>query len=265
MNYTKNLPDYYKILQVPKNAKSAEIKRAFRDRAKKIHPDTGNRSPQTLAAMRELLTAYETLIHDNLRWEYDHRLTLPDKEFNYREFLLSRYADPESSGKLIFFDLLHDYEKEALDLYDTLVREKGFNLSEHLDREDFMDCTFLLAERYEAENNFSATFNLLKTLVSYELERPYFRHFFQEILDKLRNLLIHEKHLPIAEHIEYLLQIIRMPIREREKSVYIKKASELYMQYYNLQKTEHFSKNVQGLSTQISELQSKGEHPSPWG
>lgn len=238
MNYTKVLPNYYKILQVPKNASRAEIKRAFRDRAKKIHPDTGNKSPRTLSAMRELLTAYETLIHDDLRQEYDLRMRSPRKEFDYREFLLARYEDPESLGKLIFFDLLHDHEKEALDLYDTLVKEKGFNLSDHLDREDFMDCTFLLAERYEKEGDVSATFNLLKTLVSYELEHPYFRHFFQEILDKLRNLLTRKKGLPLAQHIDYLLQIIRMPIREREKSVYMKKAAELYVLYYNSKKDE---------------------------
>lgn len=233
MKYTNGLPDYYEMLHVSANASSSEIKKAFRHRAKEIHPDTGNSSAKTLSAMRNLIIAYETLINKNLRQEYDihHRMACPSGEFNYRQFLQSRYSDPNSAAKLIFFDLLHEHEKEALDLYDTLVREKGFSLSSHLDREDFMDCTFLLAEKYEEEGKFMASFRLLKTLIVYELERPYFRHFFQEILDRMRTLLLRKMNIPIQQHIDCLQQIIRLPIRGREKTLYRKKVSELYLQY----------------------------------
>ena len=260
MNYLNAFPNYYEILQVPVDASTSEIKKAFRQRAKEIHPDTSSDSGKTVSAMRDLLTAYETLIHDDLRQEYDlryHRV-FPREEFDYREFLRSRYDDPESAGKLIFFDLLHDHEEEALDLYHTLTREKGFNLYDHLDREDFMDCAFLLAEKYEEAGNFAASFNLLKTLVDYELKRPYFRHFFQEILDKLRNLLLHKINVPITQHIDYLLQVIKTPLQEKERAIYMKKVSELYAMYNDDRRAEFFIAEARRLNPRIQGTRKTG-------
>ena len=248
MMYSNGLPDYYKMLHIRSTASAAEIKKAFRRRAKEIHPDIGNNSLEALVAMRDLLAAYEILIHDDLRRKYDirHRIAYPKETFDYREFLQSRYNDPDSTGKLIFFDLLHDHEKEALDLYDMLVIQKGFDLSKHLDREDFMDCAFLLAEKYEEEGKWTAAFTLFRTLIGYELEHSYFRHFFREVLDRTRRLLLHKMlgAVPTNQYINYLQQIINMPIQEQEKTMYMKKVSELHLRYNNAKKitSRHFAR-----------------------
>ncbi len=258
MKYSKGLPDYYEILQISPEASRDAIKRAFRLRAKEIHPDTNADDSKTLGAMRELLSAYETLINDELRDEYDvqYRRAFPEGGFDYRDFLQSRLSDPDSAGKLIFFDLLHAHEREALDLYDTLVREKGFDLSQHLDREDFMDCAFLIAEEYQDSGKFPGAFNLFKTLIEFELERPYFKHFFQEVLDRMRILLTQKmtNRVTLAQQVDFVLQIAQLPLPVKERAVYMKKLSELYLEAGDSKKARFFFQEAQTMNPRLAGL-----------
>jgi curved DNA-binding protein CbpA len=258
MKYSNGLPDYYETLQVSREATAEEIKRAFRLRAKEIHPDTNRGTPETLAAMRELLSAYETLINPELREDYDirYRQVYPEGGFDYRDFLAGRLSEGESAGKLIFFDLLHSHEREALDLYDTLVREKNFDLSRHLDREDFMDCAFLIAEEYQNQENFVGAFNLFKTLIEFELERPYFKHFFQEVLDRMRHLLVQKMNqgVTLERHIDFVLQIARLPLDPRERGAYMKKLSELHLAAGDRKKARFFLQEAKSMNPRLSGL-----------
>lgn len=61
--------DYYKILGVPENASEAEIKRAFRRKARELHPDrAGERATR---AFQELQEAYDVLRDEEKRASYD--------------------------------------------------------------------------------------------------------------------------------------------------------------------------------------------------
>lgn len=63
--------DYYKILNISRNATQGEIKKAYYQLAKKYHPDTnkGDRSSQEKFA--EVAEAYEVLSDANKRQQYD--------------------------------------------------------------------------------------------------------------------------------------------------------------------------------------------------
>ena len=61
--------NYYELLGLRSDASAAEIKKAFREKAKKLHPDIAGESAG--AQMRKLLTAYETLSSERRRYEYD--------------------------------------------------------------------------------------------------------------------------------------------------------------------------------------------------
>ena len=66
----ENLPDYYDILQVPKNANQAEIKRQFRLLAKKWHPDK-KQSNDAEKKMAQINMAYEVLSNPKRRKMYE--------------------------------------------------------------------------------------------------------------------------------------------------------------------------------------------------
>lgn len=62
--------DYYDILGVSKNAKSKDIKRAFRKLAMQYHPDK-NKDPKAEEKFRQIAEAYEVLSDEKKRREYD--------------------------------------------------------------------------------------------------------------------------------------------------------------------------------------------------
>jgi len=71
---------YYELLQVPRDASTAQIKQAFRQVIARYHPDKVQHLGtefQELAEVRsaELTTAYKTLIDDQRRAEYDRALS----------------------------------------------------------------------------------------------------------------------------------------------------------------------------------------------
>jgi len=63
--------DYYKILGLTKAASKAEIKKAYRNLAKKYHPDKTNGNSALEEKFKEISEAYEVLSHDENRKKYD--------------------------------------------------------------------------------------------------------------------------------------------------------------------------------------------------
>src|ERR671938_1071154 len=62
--------DYYEWLCVARNADDGEIKRAFRRRARDLHPDVSD-APDAEQRFREVVEAYEVLSKSETRELYD--------------------------------------------------------------------------------------------------------------------------------------------------------------------------------------------------
>lgn len=62
--------DYYDVLGVSRTANADELKRAYRNLAKKYHPDV-NKSSDAPEKFKEIQTAYDILSDDNKRRRYD--------------------------------------------------------------------------------------------------------------------------------------------------------------------------------------------------
>ncbi|MHB9293556.1 putative Chaperone protein DnaJ [Hollandina sp. SP2] len=182
------MEDYYNLLGIDHNASSQDIKRAFREQAKRLHPDIAGKSGE--GKMRKLLCAYEVLSDQERRYEYDRAYSrfVKPLDFDYRAFLESQEDDPESQAKLIFFDLLHLDEEQALSVWRS-QGGLGFPMEQYLNREDWMDCTFILAEELEKRQCYYEAFMLLVNLVREERRQPYFRHFMSDIEGFLKELV----------------------------------------------------------------------------
>ncbi|XP_014213464.1 dnaJ homolog shv [Copidosoma floridanum] len=63
--------DFYKILQVSKNAKATEIKKQYRKLAKETHPDKNPDDPDATKRFQDLTAAYEVLSDKDKRERYD--------------------------------------------------------------------------------------------------------------------------------------------------------------------------------------------------
>ena len=196
------MKDCYKILGVSHTATVAEIKHAFRQKAKLLHPDiTG----QDSAEFRELKSAYETLSDLKARQLFDESFSFKHSDFNnsenpfrtntgykkfdYRQWLMAR-TDYESRDKLILFDLLQGNDDEAVAEFKRMNMEHSdFKLSYWLIREDFMDFGFILAEELVLRQEYYDAVILLEQIIKMEYSFNYFRLFFPEVLSLARHVL----------------------------------------------------------------------------
>jgi hypothetical protein len=192
------LDNHYELLGVKPGASISEIKKAFRNKAKQLHPDIAGSA--YAEAMRKLINAYEALSDIENRFEHDFRKSAvypfyaKKTNFDYRTWL-SEQDDPASKAKFVFYELMRLEEEKAIALW----RENGglgFQMEKYLERGDWMDCYFLLAEELDRRGFCFEAFKLLTAVITEEKRRPYFNLFTPDI-----------KH--------YLLTIVKKRLREQ--------------------------------------------------
>lgn len=215
------MEDFYKLLGVSPDASSAEIKKAFREQAKKIHPDIAGAEAEAEARMRDLIHVYETLVHTERRNEYDHsrsRYSSRKEDFNYRDFLKRHPENEEFQAKLVFFDLLNLREDEAIETWKRMGGA-NFRMDSYLEREDWMDCMYILAEELDKRGDSHEAFWLLTELIREERRLPYFKHFAEDVellAKEIVRLRVRHEAGDVA-WVECLEELISLGFTERER------------------------------------------------
>ena len=225
------MTNYYQLLDIGQNASSQEIKKAFRERAKRLHPDIAGETGAE--EMRKLLAAYETLSDRDRRFEYDRAYNRfigkygIKKGFDYRRYLMERGDDPACQAKLIFFEFLHLEEDSAVSIWRRLGG-LAFPLEKYLDREDWMDLSFLLAEELAKRQSYYEAFVLLVNLVREERQRPYFRHFMEELETFLKEMVrLHLRQAVDAEtYLECLEALLGLGFSARDEARWMRSMAE---------------------------------------
>ncbi len=238
------MKNYYEILGVNPDSSPQDIKSAFRRQAKRLHPDMhfsaeNSKSRETSATLREsamrlILEAYKILSDAEKRRTYDRELRKREREnkgFDYRTFLRQRINDPESMAKLIVYDLLHDLEDEAITIYERSKTFGDFRLERWLERGEAMDSEYCIAEEYEKRGKYIKAYLIYKKIIEMELEKPWFRYYFDVIALKFRFLILQKLPGKIDEedYVDRLDEAIEMRIAPRETAQYLRKKVEILL------------------------------------
>jgi curved DNA-binding protein len=90
--------DYYKTLGVERSAKTAEIKKAYRQLALKFHPDKNRDNPKAHEQFLKIQEAYEVLQDTTKRQKYDqlYDIRAKAKSSNFQEKTYQKYSNKYS-------------------------------------------------------------------------------------------------------------------------------------------------------------------------
>jgi len=197
----------YKVLGIRQDATLAEIKKAYREKVKLLHPDISgdvSRSDEfdeVVQAYRVLSDARQRSIFDesfffHIKRSYDQR-----DSFDYYKWLSER-QDEESRAKLIFYTLMHQKEDEAVAEFKRMqMNHVDFSLKKWFTREDFMDYGYILAEELVIRGEYYDAIILLEQIINMEKSFNYFKLFFPEVMDFTLSILKHNIDLVISDEL----------------------------------------------------------------
>ena len=253
------IPNYYQILEIGRNATESEIKRAFRKLAKRYHPDKLhiNFGPEEAAhaehKFREVCNAYGVLQDQKRKSDYDRILQNIDRQkksyrsyFDRRSRLDQDYADLE----LLFQALLHRNYETGISIYEQLCRKcekKGTKwcIDDFFNYEDSRDCEFLIAEAYqnlgfsngdvstlERHRKIELAMQIYESLLSAEGQRPCFKHFIKEVKERLKRIYLYHFSVEGYEQMDQLplTKIHALKLPKRETAWMYKKIAEFYVE-----------------------------------
>ncbi|MCH5293573.1 MAG: DnaJ domain-containing protein [Treponema sp.] len=228
--------DYYKILGVRQNATLAEIKRAYREKAKILHPDVAGTSERQ-ELFNEVTQAYRVLSDSRQRSIFNESFFMRggagrsgEREFNYYEWLSNR-TDDESRAKLIFYTLMHHREDEAVAEFKRMQMSRtDFSLKKWFTREDFMDYGYILAEELCIRAEYYDAMILLEQIIQTEHSYHYFYIFFPEVVSFTLNILHRNIDGVIADElaIDVYERALELRFGDKEDAFFLRKMGDEY-------------------------------------
>lgn len=228
--------DCYKILGIRPNASFAEIKKAYREKVKNLHPDVSG-SSKTKEAFDLVVQAYRVLSDARQRSIFDESFFIKIKRqnsnqnsFNYYDWLRER-QDEESRAKFIIYTLMHQKEDEAVAEFKRMqMNHADFSLKKWFTREDFMDYGYILAEELVIRGEYYDAMILLEQIIQLEYSYHYFYIFFPEVISFTLNIL--KKNIDGVISDELALDIyeraLDLGFGKKEDAFFLRKMSEEY-------------------------------------
>ena len=249
------IPDYYQILEIRRDATAKEIKSAFRKLAKRYHPD---KNPERIVfaekMFREVCNAYNTLHNKKQKSDYDRVLQTIDRQQKSHETYLdrlNRLNQTYAKLELLLEALLHQNYETGISMYEQLRHHseetgKKWRIDDFLSYEESRDCEFLIAEAYqklgfangdavstnERHRKIEQAMLIYESLLSAETKRPCFKHFIREVKERLKCIYLYHFslegyhrtcHIPLTK-----IRALRLP--KRETAWMYKKIAEFYVE-----------------------------------
>ena len=249
------IPDYYQILEIERDATAREIKGAYRKLAKRYHPD---KNPERTAfaekMFREVCNAYNTLQDNKRKSDYDRTLQTIERQRKSHEVYfdrLKRLNQTYAKLELLWQALVHHNYETGVSMYEQLQHHsheigREWRIDDFLSYEESRDCEFLVAEAYQklgfsngAQSSVLDRYRkieqamlLYESLLSAETKRPCFRHFIREVKERLKFIYLY--HFSIEgydqTHPIPLTKIRELRLSKRETAWMYKKIAEFYVE-----------------------------------
>jgi curved DNA-binding protein CbpA len=202
--------DYYEVLQVSPSATAEDIQKSFRRLVLVYHPDKNpDRREWSEQRIRELIRANEVLGDEEKRRVFDQvrRLHREPTGTTPREPFYRRRRDPAARARLILHLLLEEKPSEARTILAEEVARHGEEfLSKHLERRDYLDCAFLLAEHALERKDFYEAFLRLRDFYRIDRHARYPRHYRDHAHQLLKDVFLRK--LPKSLSPEGVLSVL---------------------------------------------------------
>ncbi|MEM7232935.1 MAG: J domain-containing protein [Planctomycetota bacterium] len=224
--------DYYGILQVEPSASDDEIQRSFKRLVLEHHPDKNpDRRDWSERHIRQLIEANDVLGNTEKRRVFDRfrrtengaTTTEPEEPFFFRR------KGPGARALMVLHLLLHSKPDEAVNILKEQEGRYGHGyLHEYLEKRDYLDCLFLLAEYFLSEKRFLEALTRLRSFYDCERSTKYRRHYFEEVKRLLVDLYLRK--LPRILAPERALEVLKeaegMKLSANENVLRLKKIAE---------------------------------------
>ena len=253
------IPNYYQILEINRDATTIEIKSAFRKLAKRYHPDKQDISKNSddvanaEQKFNQVCNAYDVLQDEKRKTDYDRILqNLERQQQSHRSYYdrLNKLNQDYSKLELLFQALLHQKYETGISMYEQLCSRceqngKKWCIDDFFNYEDSRDCEFLIAEAYqnlaftngngsdsERHRKIELAMQIYESLLSAEGRRPCFKHFIKEVKDRLKKIYLYcfsvegyrqTSQIPLSK-------ISALELPKRETAWMYKKIAEFYVE-----------------------------------
>jgi curved DNA-binding protein CbpA len=202
------------------------------------HPDKNpKRREWSERRVRELIQAYEVLGNAQAREAFDRSRKensfLRKSAMKKREEpFFFRKTDPESKALLVLHFLLNRRPRNAVNVLSEMEARcgEGF-LHNNLEREDYLDCLFLLSEFHMARRDYGKAAERLRAFYLHERGARFPRHYTDEVIRLLKDLYLRK--LPRFQGpeaaLEGLREAKRLGLTRSEEFLRLKKTVEMLL------------------------------------
>lgn len=135
------MKDYYKILEINKNATDEEIKKAYRKLAKKWHPDKNLNNPRAEEKFKEIQEAYDVLSDKKKRENYDNPYNFSSEDV-FSEFDFFKNFKTSSKKQQSNYDFFQDIENFFKEKNNKTLKGSNLKLKVKITFEEFIKGTF---------------------------------------------------------------------------------------------------------------------------
>lgn len=247
--------NYYDILEVHYEVSTEELKRSYRTLIKKYHPDIhGQNKLWAESKTKTIILAYKTLSNSTSREHYNRQ---------YRHLLRTNNRQrprekPETTTssddlheyvRIIFTGLLNGHIEQAIKNYERLLKNYTVvDLFSSLNKRDYIDCKFLLAEAYEKFEKFDTAIILYERILERGKSDTDRSHLLHEIKERIRNIYCRNlaRNATPEKALGYYEKVLRLNLYKNENAFIHKKIAECHL------KLKEYEKALQHLNIALS-------------